>query len=408
MLRPVAELIPNRKNARTHSESQIAKIAASITDFQFMNPVIIDRDGHIIAGHGRVEAAKKLGLKEVPCLLASHLTPAQKRAYMLADNRMALDAGWDDDLLAVELKDLAADGFDLSLTGFDDAEINQWLNDPAPGLTDEDQLPDVIGDPVARAGDIWLLGDHRVMCGDSTDADVVGKLLGSKLPHLMVTDPPYGVEYDAAWRTKIIDPISKKNKTVRAEGRVENDDTASWEKAWALFPGDVAYVWHAGLFASVVEADLKKCGFELRSQIIWAKNNLAISRGHYHWQHEPCWYAVRGGKTASWSGDRKQTTLWAIDKPLKSETGHSTQKPVECMRRPMINNSKPGDAIYDPFLGSGTTLIAAETEGRTCYGIEINPVYIDVIIKRWQEFTGRMAILESTGESFADASANRN
>jgi DNA modification methylase len=206
----------------------------------------------------------------------------------------------------------------------------------------------------------------------------------------MVTDPPYGVVYDANWRNEA-DRANGKPYGASAVGKVENDDKADWREAWALFPGDVAYVWHAGVQAGVVAESLEAVGLELRSQIVWAKNQMAISRGDYHWQHEPCWYAVRKGRKGHYNGDRKQTTVWNIDKPRKSETGHSTQKPVECMKRPIVNNSSPGQAIYDPFLGSGTTLIACEMEGRACHGLELSPAYCDVIVKRWEDFTGLKA-----------------
>jgi DNA modification methylase len=222
----------------------------------------------------------------------------------------------------------------------------------------------------------------------------------------MVTDPPYGVEYDADWRNKAM----RADGTAiagRATGKVLNDDKADWREAWALFPGDVAYVWHAGLFAGVVADSLVACDFKLRSQIIWAKSNFAIGRGDYHWHHEPCWYAVREGKTGHYGGDRKQTTLWQIAKPQKSETGHSTQKPVECMKKPIENNSSPGQAVYEPFSGSGTTIIAAEQTGRCCYAIELNPAYVDVAVKRWQEFTGQQATLEATGETFETVAGGR-
>lgn len=209
----------------------------------------------------------------------------------------------------------------------------------------------------------------------------------------MVTDPPYGVEYDADWRNHAM-RSSGAAVGGRAIGKVSNDDNADWREAWALFPGEVMYVWHAGQKAHIVAESLEVMDFEIRAQIIWAKNNIVISRGHYHPKHEPCWYAVRKGGTGHWSGDRKQATVWNIDKPLKSETGHSTQKPVECMRRPIENNSNPGQVVYDPFLGSGTTMIAAESTGRFCYGLELSPAYCDVIVKRWEEYTGKKAELE--------------
>ena len=402
----VASLIPYARNSRTHSDAQVAKIAASIREFGFLNPIIVDGDSGIIAGHGRLMAAHKLGLDEVPTVQAAHLTEAQKRAYVIADNRLALDAGWDIDMLKVELADLDGMDFDLSLTGFDAEELANFLADPTEGLTDADAVPDVPAVPVTVEGDVWVLGKHRIICGSSTDAHTVEAVLAGVKPHLMVTDPPYGVEYDADWR----------NKAKRADGTpigagatgvVMNDDRADWAEAWALFPGDVAYVWCAGTKSHVVAMSLEACNFEMRSMIVWAKSNFAIGRSHYHEQKEPCWYAVRKGKTGHWGGDRKQTTLWQIPKPQKSETGHSTQKPIECMKRPIENNSSPGQAVYEPFSGSGTTIIAAEMTGRCCYAIELNPAYVDVAVTRWQDFTGQTATLESTGQAFGELKAER-
>jgi len=380
---PLADLIPYANNARTHSPAQVSKIAASIKEFGFTNPILIDANNGIIAGHGRVLAAQKIKLAMVPVIELGHLTDAQRRAYILADNRMALDAGWDADLLKLELLSLKDEGFDLELTGFGLDEIGELLNDGTEGLTDPDDVPEVPAVPVSVLGDVWILGRHRLVCGSSTEADTVSKALNGVTPHLMVTDPPYGVEYDASWREK-----AGLNITSAATGKVLNDDKADWSEAWALFPGDVAYIWHAGVFAGVVADSLIKNGLLLRSQIIWAKSQMVMSRGDYHWQHEPCWYAVRKGKPGHYDGGRKQTTLWQIDKPKKSETGHSTQKPIECMKRPIENNSSAGQAVYEPFSGSGTTIIAAEMTGRACHAIELNPAYIDVAVKRWQEFTG--------------------
>ncbi len=248
--------------------------------------------------------------------------------------------------------------------------------------------------PLARVGDVWALGRHRLVCGDATDPEAVKQALGKARPLLMVTDPPYGVEYDPAWRAKVIDYASGRNKTTRAIDPIKNDDRADWRPAWELFPGDVAYIWHSSLHASEVELSLIGAGFRIRSQIIWDKGRLVISRGHYHWRHEPCWYAVRKTKTAHWAGDRKQTTVWQIPH-RKSETGHAAEKPIECMRRPIENNSAPGDAIYDPFLGSGTSLIAAEMTDRICHALELEPRYVDVAIARWQAHSGRRARLLS-------------
>lgn len=406
--RLVSDLIPYARNARTHSDAQVAQIAGSIREFGWTNPCLIDENNGLIAGHGRVLAARKLGMKDVPAIVLSGLTEPQKRALILADNKLALNAAWDDDMLRNELQELQGLDFDLSLTGFSDMELAGLL-DANPGLTDPDDAPDVQPDEITVLGDVWLLGRHRLVCGDSTDAATVERALNGVKPHLMVTDPPYGVEYNAGWRNEAMpeknDPKRWRDGAGRATGAVLNDDNADWSEAWALFPGDVAYVWHGALHTSEMLDSLVASGLEGRALIIWAKQQFVISRGHYHNQHEPCWYVVRKSATGHWHGDRKQTTLWQIDKPRKSETGHSTQKPVECMRRPIENNSSPGQAIYEPFSGSGTTIIAAEMTGRACHAIELSPQYVDVAVRRWQAFTGFEATLESNGETFNTAEA---
>ena len=398
---PVASLVPYARNARTHSDAQVAQIAASIREFGFTNPVLVDGERGVIAGYGRLLAARQLGMTEVPTIELSHLTPAQKRAYVLADNRLALDAGWDPDLLRIELGDLQIEGFDLGLTGFGADEIAAFRIGLDDGLTDPDDVPDAPEQPVSRLGDLWLLGRHRLICGDCTDAAVVERVLAGARPHLMITDPPYGVAYDPGWRNE-----AGLSKTGRI-GKVLNDHRADWREAWARFPGDVAYVWHGALHAGTVAESLTACGFAIRAQIVWAKDRLVMGRGHYHWQHEPCWYAVRG--TGHWSGDRKQTTLWQIaSRGQDAETTHGTQEPVECMKRPIENNSSPGQAIYEPFSGSGTTLIAAEMTGRACHAIELSPAYVDVALLRWQAFTGGAAVLEQGGTTFAAVTTNRS
>ena len=400
--RPVSALIPYANNARTHSDAQVAEIAASITEFGWTNPILVDGDNGIIAGHGRLLAAMKLRMKEVPVIELTGLSEAQKRAYILADNRLALNAGWDPDLLALELADLQGLGFDLTLTGFGTDEVAALLSRGNAGLTDPDDVPEVPEVPVSRPGDLWLLGRHRLLCGDSTCAADVERVLAGVKPHLLVSDPPFGVNYDPEWRLRAGVAV----KSELATGRVLNDDRADWREAWALFPGDVAYVWHGALHAATVADSLEASGFAIRSQIIWDIGQLVLSRGDYHWQHEPAWYAVRKGRTGHWAGDRKQTTVWQIGH-RRSATGHSTQKPVECMRRPIENNSSPGQAVYEPFSGSGTTIIAAEMTGRSCHAIELNPAYVDMAVQRWQAFTGERATLEGHGRSFADVAAER-
>jgi len=403
--RSIAGLTPYARNARTHSDQQVGQIAASIREWGWTMPVLVDEAGGIIAGHGRILAAQRLGLTEVPVMEARGWSEAQKRAYVLADNKLALNAGWDDELLRIELGDLKFSGFDLDLTGFSGDELAAYLSERSEGLTDPDEAPEPPDEPVTVLGDVWLLGRHRLACGDSTTIETVDAALGEVKPHLMVTDPPYGVEYDANWRNERVrsdgSPIAG-----RAIGKVTNDHQSDWREAWALYPGDVAYVWHAGLRARSVVESLEASGFKMRAQIIWAKSRFAIGRGDYHFQHEPCWYAVRNGKRGNWAGDRKQSTLWEINH-IKSETGHSTQKPVECMRRPIENNSSPGQAVYDPFVGSGTTIIAAEMTGRACHAIELSPQYVDVAVIRWQNFTGNKTTLESDGRTFDEVREER-
>jgi DNA modification methylase len=398
---PVERLIPYARNARTHSDAQVAEIAGSIRSFGFANPILVGTDGDIVAGHGRLAAARRLGLSEVPVIVLEGLSDLQRRQLVLADNRIALNAGWDLDMLRLELRDLSELGADLSAIGFSQDELEDaFAPEGTDGLTDEDAVPEVARDAVSRPGDLWCLGRHRIACGDSTDAGTVARLLGDVRPELMVTDPPYGVAYDPTWRHRL--GVNTSGRT----GKVRNDDQADWSAAWALFPGDVAYVWHGALHATTVADSLVRTGFSIRAQIIWAKERLVIGRGDYHWMHEPCWYAVR--KKGHWTGDRKQTTLWAISsRGQDAETEHGTQKPVECMRRPMLNNSSPGQAVYEPFLGSGTTLIAAETTGRACLGIELDPIYVDVAVRRWQAFTGEAPTLLGDGRPFHEIAQER-
>ena len=313
--------------------------------------------------------AISLGLTAAPVVT---IPARQARAFRVIDNRTSKLTSWDTDLLPDALAGLD----DLDIFSFDDVLPLAVT----AGKTDPDDIPETPKNPVSRVGDIWTLGKHRLMCGDATKPEHVERLLDGAKPDLMVTDPPYGVGYDAEWRQRVL-PRGK-----RAIGKVVNDDRADWREAYALAPGPIAYVWMDWLTSPV--DGLMACGFDARTMIVWVKNQFVISRGHYHGQHEPCWYAVRKGASAQWRGDRKQTTVWNIDKPRKSETGHSVQKPVECLQRPIRNHA--GD-VYDPFVGSGTTIIAAEREKRRCYAMEIDPAYVDVSVKRWEDFTGRKA-----------------
>jgi DNA modification methylase len=394
---PIARLLPYAANARTHPDEQIAQIAGSIAEFGFNVPCLVDDRGVLIAGHGRLLAAQRLGLTEVPVITLGHLTETQARAYRLADNRIALNADWDEVLLSAELEQLKDDGVDLELLGFGEDEIVRLLSagDGESNSRAEDAIPEITEEPVTRRGDLWLLGKHRLLCGDSTSAIDVEHVLAGEKPHLMVSDPPYGVEYDPSWRNDA--GVSATART----GKVSNDHRADWRDAWALFPGDVAYVWHAGVHSRAVAESLEVCGFAIRAQIVWAKPRLVLGRGDYHWQHEPCFYAVRKTATGHWQGARDQTTLWSIGTGSEDEaTVHGTQKPVECMRRPIVNNSAGGELVYEPFAGSGSTIIAAESVGRRCAAIELDPRYCDVIIKRWQRVAGGTALLESNGRPF--------
>jgi DNA modification methylase len=401
--RAIERLIPYATNPRLHTEADLGKIVASILKWGWTMPVLVDERGELISGHARVGAAMILELKSIPVIVAKGWSDEEKRAYRVADNQLAARASWDPGLLRDELRALDFADFDLGLIGFEPDQLETILAGlGTSGLTDPDSVPEVPDQPVTRPGDIWILEEHRVGCGDSTSkADVEPMLAGSQ-PHLMVTDPPYGVGYDPSWRARRGVGSGK-----LAQGKVLNDDRADWRQAYALFTGDVAYVWHGALHGGVVAADLAACGLQRRAQIVWVKQHFTLSRGHYHWRHENCWYAVREGKAGHWQGDRTQTTVWEIpnnnpfgNRQREQSWGHGTQKPVECMRRPIVNHSRPGQLVYDPFLGAGTSLIAAEMTGRLCFGLEVSPAYVDVILRRWQAFTGRTAIHQASGQSF--------
>jgi DNA modification methylase len=408
---PIERLIPYAHNARLHSEADLDQIAASIRKWGWTNPALVDEAGVLIAGHLRVAAALRVGVTTIPVIVARGWSEEEKRAYRLADNQLPARATWDPDLLRVELQELRFADFDLGLIGFEPDQLETILAGlGSSGLTDPDSVPEVPEQPVTRPGDIWRLGDHRVGCGDSTNTLDVTRVLAGAEPPLMVTDPPYGVGYEPSWRAR-----RTRSKGKLARGQMLNDDRADWRDAYALFPGDVAYVWHGAMHGAVVAAGLADCGLLIRAQIIWAKQHFTLGRGDYHWKHETCWYTVREGKASRWQGDRTQTTVWEIanNNPFgngqrEQSWGHGTQKPVECMRRPIVNNSRPGQAIYDPFLGSGTSLVAAEMTGRICYGLELDPHYVDVVVRRWQLFSGRSARHQATGQSFDERAENHD
>lgn len=394
----VSDLIPYALNSRTHSDEQVAQLAASIREFGFTNPVLIDESNNLIAGHGRLLAARKLQMETVPAIVVTGLDDRRRRALVIADNKLALNAEWDQDALSVELEDLAGDFGELM--GFSDDELVALLKQEATeGLTDEDAVPETPEHPTTVKGDVWVLGKHRLMCGDSTSIDAVEKLMNGQAPNTMLTDPPYGVEYEADWRANAKGRV----KTEREQNsNLKNDDEADWYDAYALFGGNVAYVWHASAFTDVVMDGLRRSGFDIKQQIIWNKNVHALSRSDYHWKHEPCWYAVKPNGDRNWRGGRTQMTIWDIKSVIfeDGKTAHPTQKPVEIYKRPLEHHTNQGEYVYDPFAGSGTLAIACEQLGRRALCMELDPKYCDVIIKRWQDFTGEQAVHEESGKTF--------
>jgi DNA methylase/ParB-like nuclease domain len=414
---PMGRLIRSAANPRTHTPEQVEQIAASIREFGFVNPILVGADATIIAGEGRYRAAQTLGMRKVPVIQLQQLSEIQRRALAIADNQIALNAAWDERMLREQLAALKDENFNLDVLGFDDLELaRQLANEEDARLTDEDDVPAAPIASVSKPGDLWLLGSrkrrpHRLLCGDATASQDTARILTGQVPLLMVSDAPYGVDLEPEWREQ-----AGLNPWTRQGGKLSNDDRIDWSEAWALFPGDVAYIWHAGIHAAEVARGLQALDFQIRSQIIWVKQHFAISRGAYHWRHEPCWYAVRRGQTGHWLGDRRQTTVWEVANlnPFGGEcakenevTGHGTQKPVEVMRRPILNHARPGEVCYDPFLGSGSTLIAAESVGRICYGMEIDPRYVDVAVLRWQQFTGKQAVLDGDGRTFDEIARAR-
>ena len=409
---PVANLVPYARNSRTHSAAQVDKIAASIKEFGFLNPVIVDGENGIIAGHGRILAAQKLGLETVPTIEAAHLTDAQRKAYIIADNRLALDAGWDDEMLRVELQDLDAVDFDLTLTGFDLDEIAALTADETTeGLTDEDAVPEAPEQPVTVEGDVWLLGRHRLMCGDSTSIDAVEKLMDGRKADMWLTDPPYNVDMKA--KNEMLQKAGKARKDSATFGiindKMSDDDfraflTECYTSAdAAMKEGAVFYIWHADSEGYNFRGAAKDMGWQIRQCLVWRKSVMAIGRQDYHWQHEPCLYGWKDGAAHLWASDRKQTTVLDFNKPASSGL-HPTTKPVDLFEYQMLNNTKGGDAILDSFGGSGTTVIAAEKNSRDAFAMELDPKYCDVIIKRWQDFTGQEATHEESGKTYAELS----
>jgi DNA modification methylase len=377
---PLDDLVPADYNPRTISEAALKGLSNSVDRFGLVEPVVWNkRTKRVVGGHQRLKVLRSRGDVETDVVVVD-LPAGEEKALNVALNNPHIAGDFTEGLQDI-LGDIKTEMPDL----FDDLRLNDLWVEPERSVS-QDEVPDPPTDPVTTPGDLWELGRHRLVCGDSTSADDVAKALGGLDPFLMVTDPPYGVNYDPGWRDSLSGRGSNKGSII------ENDHRSGWRDAISLFPGAVVYLWHAAWFAAETNQSLKDSGFQVRSQIVWSKPSLQISRGHYHWQHEPCWYAVRNGATAKWAGDRKQSTIWGVEiiRGPKREN-HSNQKPVELMARPIRNHGAPGDVVYDPFLGSGTTMVAAEQLDRACLGLEISPAYCDVIVERWQNLTGEKA-----------------
>jgi|HubBroStandDraft_6_1064221.scaffolds.fasta_scaffold134408_2 DNA modification methylase len=400
----IEKLTPWARNPRTHSDTQVAQIAASIDEFGFNNPILVDTKAGIIAGHGRLLAARKLRLTEVPVIVLDHLSEAQKRAYIIADNQLALNAEWDEDLLRTELAALQDESFDVSLIGFEDDELARLLaaQDAAEGLTDEDSVPELPKTPVSVTGDLWLLGEHRLLVGDATERADVATLMAGDAADLVVTDPPYNVDYEGytEQRLKI-----KGDRMSDAEFKLFL--AAAFGSCRAIVkPGASLYVCHSSSWQREFQDALEVAGFEVRCQIIWAKNTFAWGFGRYKFQHEPIFYSHVAGQKDPWYGDKSQSTLWEEKKPAANRI-HPTAKPVELIERSLLNSSKSGDIVADLFGGSGATLIACERRNRKARLMEIDPKYADCIVQRYQEYTGKQAVLGGDGRTFEQIKAER-
>jgi DNA modification methylase len=416
---PIDKLVVYARNPRINDQA-VSRMCDSIREFGFKIPCLARSTGELIDGHLRLKAARKLGLAEVPVILCDEWSEAQVRAFRLLVNRSATWADWDDDLLAIELAELQKSDFDLRLTGFDAEELDRYLLHDPP---DEDAVPPVPVIAVTRPGDLWLCGPHRVLCGDATDADAVARLLGERKPKLLVTDPPYGIQLDSEWRDRAglngcgpAEPSYMKKQRTKGHQQtsISGDTRADWSDGFALVPSLAAgYVWHASMFTREVLDGLLRIGFEHHQQIIWDKQRTVLTRTHYWFQHEPCWYVRK--KNAAWYGKAgENSTIWASPSPKfimggsdEPKFDHPTQKPVELMQRPILNHTKRGELVYDPFLGSGTTLAAAERSERVCCGLELDPKYVDVVVERWQQLSGKEATLEGDGRTFAAITQQR-
>ena len=387
-----------------NSEAQVAQIAASIAEFGFNNPILVDSNSGIIAGHGRLLAARHLGLEKVPVIVLDHLSEAQKRAYIIADNQLALNAGWDEELLRLELAALQGEEFDVNLIGFEDEELARLLADQdlVEGLTDEDAVPDLPESPVSRPGDLWSLGLHRVLCGDATARADVGRLVAGEAADLVFTDPPYNVDYEGYTDDKL--KIQGDRMSPERFQRLLHDSFASLRSV--VKPGASLYVCHSSSWQREFQNALEAAGFEVRCQIIWAKNTFAWGFGRYKFQHEPIFYCHLAGQKDAWYGDKSQSTLWEEKKPAANRL-HPTMKPVELIERALVNSSKAGDVVLDLFGGSGSTLISCERRGRKARLMELDSRYADVISRRYQEHTGKQAVLEGDGRTFEEITRER-
>lgn len=391
-------LLPYARNSRTHSDEQVAQLAASIREFGFTNPVLVDADNGIVAGHGRVMAAKQLGLAEVPTINVGWMTETQRRAYVIADNQLALNAGWNESVLAQEAAWLQEQQFDTNLLGFSAEFLDGLLAEEAAtdvGLTDQDDAPAVQAESVTRLGDVWLMGKHRLMCGDSTSMDAVNNLtLGGGID-MFLTDPPYNVAYEG----KTADALTIQNDKMSDTSFRQFLRDAFTAADSVMKAGAVFYIWHADSEGYNFRGACFDTNWKVRQCLIWRKNVMVMGRQDYHWRHEPCLYGWKDGAGHLWASDRKQTTILDFDRPTRN-LEHPTMKPVALFEYQLLNNTKGGDLCLDLFGGSGTTLIACEKNGRYARLMELDPKYCDVIVRRWQAFTGKQAVLESTGEPF--------
>jgi site-specific DNA-methyltransferase (adenine-specific) len=392
-------LIPYALNSRTHSDEQVAQLAASIREFGSTNPVLIDQDANLIAGHGRLLAARKAKMDQVPAVVVTGLDDRKRRALVIADNKLALNAGWDEEALRVELEDLAGDFGELM--GFSEDELVELLkqDETTEGLTDEDAVPEAPEDPVTVEGDVWLLGRHRLMCGDSTSIDALEKLCDGQLVDMWLTDPPYNVAYEG--KTK--EALTIQNDSMSDIGFRQFLSEANTAADAVMKAGAVFYIWHADSEGYNFRGACHDAGWQVRQCLIWKKQTMVMGRQDYHWKHEPCLYGWKGGAGHLWATDRKQTTILEFDRPSRNAE-HPTMKPVELFEYQMLNNTKGGDQVLDSFAGSGTTAIACEKHGRFARLMELDPKYCDVIIKRWQEFTGETAVHAESGKTYAELS----